>query len=42
MPVRRDAGQDSGNGWGLLLVESLSRDWGWYRKPTGKVAWAMI
>jgi anti-sigma regulatory factor (Ser/Thr protein kinase) len=42
MPVRQNAGPDSERGRGLLLVESLSRDWGWYRKATGKVAWAMI
>jgi len=42
MPVRQDAAPDSECGRGLLLVESLSRDWGWYRKATGKVAWAMI
>jgi len=41
-PVRQDAAPDSDRGRGLLLVESLSRDWGWYRKTTGKVAWAMI
>jgi anti-sigma regulatory factor (Ser/Thr protein kinase) len=42
MPVRRDAGPDSESGRGLLLVESLSADWGWYRKANGKVVWAML
>ena len=36
MPVRRDADPDSPAGRGLLLVETLSKDWGAYRKATGK------
>jgi anti-sigma regulatory factor (Ser/Thr protein kinase) len=42
MPARRDTGPDSECGRGLLLVESLSTDWGSYRKANGKVVWAMI
>ena len=42
MPVRRNAGPDSEYGRGLLLVESLSADWGSYRKANGKVVWVMI
>lgn len=42
MPARRDTGPDSECGRGLLLVESLSADWGSYRKANGKVVWAMI
>jgi anti-sigma regulatory factor (Ser/Thr protein kinase) len=42
MPSRRDTGADSECGRGLLLVESLSTDWGAYRKANGKVVWAMI
>ena len=42
MPLRRDADADSESGWGLLLVESLSRDWGAYRRADGKVVWARI
>jgi anti-sigma regulatory factor (Ser/Thr protein kinase) len=42
MPARRDTGPDSECGRGLLLVESLSTDWGSYRKAKGKVVWAMI
>jgi anti-sigma regulatory factor (Ser/Thr protein kinase) len=42
MPVRRNAGPDSECGRGLLLVESLSADWGSYRKANGKVVWALI
>jgi hypothetical protein len=42
LPVRQDADTDSASGWGLLLVESLSRDWGSYRRANGKVVWARI
>jgi anti-sigma regulatory factor (Ser/Thr protein kinase) len=42
MPARRDAGPDSPAGRGLLLVEALAKDWGAYRKPAGKVVWALI
>jgi hypothetical protein len=33
---------DSESGWGLLLVESLSRDWGSFPRANGKVVWARI
>jgi hypothetical protein len=39
MPVRREADLDSERGRGLLLVETLSRDWGTYRTADGKVVW---
>ena len=42
MRARQDAGPDSEGGRGLLLIESLSTDWGAYRKASGKVVWAMI
>jgi len=42
MPLRRDADADSESGRGLLLVESLSREWGSYRREDGKVVWARI
>jgi hypothetical protein len=42
MPARQDAGPDSERGRGLLLVESLSEDWGSYRKAEGKVVWVLI
>jgi len=41
-PVRRDVGADSESGRGLLLVDSLSRDWGSYPRAGGKVVWARI
>jgi Histidine kinase-like ATPase domain len=42
MPVRRDADADADSGRGLLLVDSLSRDWGSYPRAGGKVVWARI
>jgi anti-sigma regulatory factor (Ser/Thr protein kinase) len=42
MPVRKNAGPDSESGRGLLLVESLSTEWGSYRKANGKVVWAVV
>ena len=48
-PVPADSGQEAENGRGLLLVQALSTQWGWYF-PTGispggrdgKVVWAII
>jgi anti-sigma regulatory factor (Ser/Thr protein kinase) len=42
MPVRRDAGPDQESGRGLVLVESLSQDWGAYRTAIGKVVWVAL
>jgi anti-sigma regulatory factor (Ser/Thr protein kinase) len=44
MPVIRvDADElDEEGGRGLLLVETLSKDWGVYRKADGKVVWCLI
>jgi anti-sigma regulatory factor (Ser/Thr protein kinase) len=42
MPVRRNAAIDEESGRGLMLVESLSSDWGAYRKADGKVVWVQI
>jgi hypothetical protein len=33
---------DEEGGRGLMLVETLSKDWGAYRKDGGKVVWAQI
>ena len=41
-PVRQEAGPDDESGRGLLIVESLSRDWGSYRTADGKVVWVLI
>jgi anti-sigma regulatory factor (Ser/Thr protein kinase) len=42
MPTRRSAMPDEEGGRGLMLVETLSKDWGAYRKDGGKVVWAQI
>jgi anti-sigma regulatory factor (Ser/Thr protein kinase) len=43
MPVRKDTAPDEESGWGLLLVETLSKDHGVYRKAGGgKVVWCLI
>lgn len=41
-PVRQEITADEDHGRGLLLVESLSKEWGTYRKRDGKVVWAMV
>ncbi len=51
-PERADAGEDAENGRGLLLVEAISEQWGWYfpgahvgasaRDHHGKVVWAVV
>jgi hypothetical protein len=44
LPVRRDAEPDSEGGRGLLLVDSLSTEWGSYppEGAGGKVVWAVV
>ena len=43
MPVRRATDElDEDGGRGLLLVETLSKDWGAYTKAEGKVVWCLI
>jgi len=42
MPARRDARPDDVSGRGLLLVETLGKDWGAYRAAGGKVVWVLI
>jgi hypothetical protein len=42
MPVRRDAGPQEISGRGLMIIDSLAKDWGSYRKAGGKVVWAVI
>jgi anti-sigma regulatory factor (Ser/Thr protein kinase) len=44
-PVPMTSGDDDENGRGLLLVETLSAQWGWYFLPSengGKIVWALI
>ena len=42
-PVRTQVGYGAESGRGLLLVEAVSQQWGWYapRETTGKVVWAL-
>lgn len=44
LPVRQDGGPEAEGGRGLLLVESLSVEWGSYQPPecSGKVVWAVV
>jgi anti-sigma regulatory factor (Ser/Thr protein kinase) len=42
MPVRKDPSLDQDGGRGLMLVDSLAKEWGTYYKADGKVVWAMI
>jgi anti-sigma regulatory factor (Ser/Thr protein kinase) len=43
MPVRKDFTADDEGGRGLMLVETLGKEWGAYRKAEGgKVVWVMI
>jgi hypothetical protein len=44
MPVRQSADPDIESGRGLLIVESLAKEWGAQRQPdgNGKVVWARI
>jgi anti-sigma regulatory factor (Ser/Thr protein kinase) len=42
MPARQDAGPGEIGGRGLLLVETLSQDWGVHREADGKVVWVLL
>jgi hypothetical protein len=42
MPVRRDARPDDMGGRGLMIIDSLAKDWGSYREASGKVVWAVV
>jgi anti-sigma regulatory factor (Ser/Thr protein kinase) len=42
MPARKDVSVEDESGRGLLLVESLGKDWGAYREASGKVVWVVI
>jgi hypothetical protein len=41
-PVRTTTSDDAERGRGLLLVEAVSQQWGWYpsQNTAGKVVWA--
>jgi anti-sigma regulatory factor (Ser/Thr protein kinase) len=42
LPTRKDTGPDEEGGRGLMLVDTLGKDWGSYQKAQGKVVWVMI
>ena len=39
-PAQETAGETAENGRGLLLVDVLAAQWGWYAGPGGKAVWA--
>jgi len=42
-PVLADAGHDAENGRGLMLVDALSREWGYFPAPDGgKVVYCLV
>jgi anti-sigma regulatory factor (Ser/Thr protein kinase) len=43
-PVRMDTSDEAENGRGLMLVEAISEQWGWYFREgnDGKAVWALI
>lgn len=41
-PERRQCSVDRVDGRGLLLVEALSKDWGWRLDEAGKTVWALV
>jgi anti-sigma regulatory factor (Ser/Thr protein kinase) len=43
-PVRIDTSDEAENGRGLMLVEAISEQWGWYFREDkhGKVVWATV
>ena len=43
-PVRIDKSDEAENGRGLMLVEAISEQWGWYFREdrAGKFVWATI
>ena len=42
LPAHKDIGLDEEGGRGLMLVDTLGKEWGTYRKAQGKVVWVMI
>jgi anti-sigma regulatory factor (Ser/Thr protein kinase) len=43
-PLRADASGEAENGRGLMLVEAISEQWGWYCRDDsgGKFVWAIV
>jgi Histidine kinase-like ATPase domain len=42
MPVRKEADTDDLSGRGLMIIDTLSAEWGSYQKAHGKVVWARV
>jgi anti-sigma regulatory factor (Ser/Thr protein kinase) len=42
IPVRQEAGPGDDSGRGLMIIGTLAKELGTYRKADGKVVWAMI
>jgi Histidine kinase-like ATPase domain len=42
IPVRKEAGADEMGGRGLMLIDTLSAEWGSYPRAQGKVVWARV
>jgi anti-sigma regulatory factor (Ser/Thr protein kinase) len=42
MPVRSDAGPDANGGRGLMIVDALAEEWGYYALDGGKVVWVVV
>jgi anti-sigma regulatory factor (Ser/Thr protein kinase) len=42
MPVRKGADADDPSGRGLMIIDTLSADWGSYQEAQGKVVWAIV
>jgi anti-sigma regulatory factor (Ser/Thr protein kinase) len=42
MPACQSADPEAVGGRGLLLVETLGKDWGAYREAEGKVVWVLV
>ena len=42
MPARRETAAQDEAGRGLLIIETLSADWGWSRQDGGKLVWALL
>ncbi len=42
VPVPMDAPADAETGRGLMLVDNLANDWGYYRTPAGKAVYFML
>lgn len=42
VPEQHDASEASEDGRGLLIIETLASEWGWYAAPVGKTLWARV